>query len=294
MSVKIDLVVIDPQNSFCKIVPQDQQQVLHDGELCVSGAWDDMLRVAELVNKVGDKLNDIHITLDSHHKIHIAHPIWFRDSKGNHPSPFTLMEVQNGRIVGIQIDSSGNPHEVGEYLCSVSSQTRWTIDYLNALKSGGKYPHCIWPYHCLIGTAGHNVVAPLMDALLAWEERQLAQVSKITKGSNFRVEHFSAIQAEVVDASDPTTQINSDFINTLMNADEILFAGEAGSHCLANTVRDIANAFKDDSFVQKCVLLEDGTSPVPGFEHYQDKFIQEMKARGMRVSKTTDYITKLS
>lgn len=293
MATKVDLVVIDPQNSFCKVVPANQQQVLHDGELCVPGAWEDMLRIADFVINAGDKLNDIHITLDSHHKVHIAHPIWFKDSAGNYPSPFTVMKERNGSIYGYQTDANGNQHEVGEYRCTIISQTRWTLDYLKALDTNKRYPHVIWPYHCLIGTPGHNVVQPLMEALLAWEENNAALVNKITKGSNYKVEHFSAVQSEVVDPSDSTTQINTKFINTLMEADVVLFAGEAGSHCLANTVRDIANNFQDDSFIQKCVLLTDGTSPVPGFESFQDQFINELTARGMQTSTIADYRNKL-
>ena len=82
-----------------------------------------------------------------------------------------------------------------------------------------------------------------MEALLDWERDNYAAVDIVTKGSNYFVEHFSAVQAEVVDPTDPSTQINTDLISTLMEADEILIAGEAGSHTLADTVRDIANCF---------------------------------------------------
>ena len=69
-----------------------------------------------------------------------------------------------------------------------------------------------------------------------------------------------------------------------------LFAGEAGSHCLANTVRDIANNFGDDSYVRRLVLLEDATSPVPGFEAFQTDFIREMRGRGMQITTTNDFL----
>ena len=76
-----------------------------------------------------------------------------------------------------------------------------------------------------------------------------------------------------------------------MEADVLVVAGEAGSHCLANTVRDIAAEFGDDSYVSKMVLLTDATSPVPGFEHFQDAFVQEMTARGMKLSTTIDFLS---
>jgi nicotinamidase-related amidase len=78
--------------------------------------------------------------------------------------------------------------------------------------------------------------------------------------------------------------LNTDFINVVMEADMILLCGEALSHCLANTVRDMANSFKDDSFIAKCVLLTNGSSNVPGFDSYGRDFIAEMTARGMQTA----------
>lgn len=287
---KINLVVIDPQNSFCKIVPAAEQQTLHDGELCVAGAWDDMLRLTDLVNRLVKKIDDIKVTLDSHQELHIAHPTWYKDSKGRSPDPFTLMREESGAIIGSKVDASGNLYDVGEYTCFAPSVHKRTLQYLAALAKAKRYPHCIWPPHCLIGSAGHNVVAPLFDALVNWGRTNHAIVDYVTKGSNPNVEHFSAVRAEVPDANDASTQINTAFISVLAEADEILFAGEAGSHCLANTVTDIANEFQDDSFIKKCVLLIDATSPVPGFQKYQDDFVKNMVARGMKTTTTKDYL----
>lgn len=290
MSRKIDLVVIDPQSSFCKVVPTSDQQTLHDGELCVTGAWEDMNRVAGVVHRLKNKLNDVHVTLDSHHYLHIAHPIWYKDSAGNQPLPFTIMREENGTIIGSRFDANGNQHDVGEFFCFRPSVYKRTLDYLRTLRVNNRYPHCIWPPHCLIGSPGHNVVPQLYQALLEWEQENYASVDYVTKGSNHFVEHFSAVKAEVVDPDDVSTQLNTDLINVLMEADEVLFCGEAGSHCLANTVRDIADSFKDDSFIKKCVLLTDGTSPVSGFEAYQTQFVSDMVARGMKTSTCADYL----
>ena len=48
-------------------------------------------------------------------------------------------------------------------------------------------------------------------------------------------------------------------------ADTVVIAGEALSHCLANTVRDLA-AHAGDEAVKRWILLRDTTSAVPGFE----------------------------
>ena len=69
----------------------------------------------------------------------------------------------------------------------------------------------------------------------------------------------------------------------------ILLAGEARSHCLANTVRDIANNFGEDN-IKKMYLLEDCTSDVTGFEQMGKDFITEMVSRGMNLTKSTDVL----
>ena len=148
----------------------------------------------------------------------------------------------------------------------------------------------IWPPHCLIGTPGNNVHDILRPAFQAWETSKLRTIDYVTKGSNPWTEHYSAVQADVPDPEDPSSQINTGLIATLERADIILVAGEAGSHCLANTVRDIANNFGDDSYVQKLVLLEDATSPVPTFEKFQEDFISEMVQKGMKIAKTTEWM----
>jgi len=293
MSRKIDLMIIDPQNSFCKVVPPEDQQKLHDGELCVPGAWDSICRVGNMVERLGKKLNAIRVTLDSHHPFHIAHPTWFKDNSGNPPPYFTIMKNWNGAIAGSHAPDYSNSVE---YSCTIPAMTKWTLDYLKALEDGKRYPHCVWPNHCEIGTPGHNVIAPLYDALRSWAISTQSTIDFVTKGSNVKTEHFSAVRSEVFDPDDLTTQLNTDFITSFMEADEILLSGEALSHCLANTVRDIANEFTvgslgdNDEFIRKCVLLTDASDNVPYFEKLGEDFVKEMVSRGMKTSTTTDYL----
>lgn len=269
----IQLIVIDPQNDFCDP---------NKGALFVKGADHDMTRLANMINRLSSKISDIHVTLDSHHQIHVAHPIYWKDASGNHPNPFTIITAQQVRN--------------GEWTTTRPSWLHNTrkgfgaLDYLEALEKNGKYPLCIWPPHCLIGHWGHNIYTPLLDALDSWETKEFAAVNYVTKGSNFHTEHYSAICADVVDPTDHTTGLNKDFLKTVIEADEILLSGEAGSHCLANTGIDADAYFTDSSFVKKLVLLKDATSPVGGFESYQDDFINKMVAKGMRVTTTQDYL----
>lgn len=282
---KLHLLLIDPQNSFCKVVPQNEQQIKHDGELCVPGAWEDMVRCAKLIETLDKKLNDIHITLDSHHSVHIAHPIWFKNNKGVHPNPFTIMREQNGVIIG-----SSNGIDVGEFTTTNPSFLKRTLEYLRTLKSGGRYPHCIWTEHCKIGSIGAAVVDPIFSAISNWCNKNFALVDFVTKGSNIFTEHFGAVKAEVPDPSDPSTQLNTSFIQTLMEADEILLAGEALNFCCANTILDIANEFPDGSFSKKLVLLTDCSSEIKGFEQLTKAFMDRMSKDGMRTTTSKDYL----
>jgi nicotinamidase-related amidase len=269
--MQIELLIIDPQNDFCN--PQ--------GALFVPGADDDMKRLTAMVTRLKDKLDDIHVTLDSHHFVDIAHPIFWMNSQGKNPDHFTIItadEVKNASW------RTTNPQ----------FQVR-AIEYVEALEVNGRYPLCIWPPHCLIGSGGYIVVPELFNVLVEWERSNFALVNYVTKGSNFWTEHYSAVQADVPDPQDPSTNLNMGLIETLEKADIILLAGEARSHCLANTVRDIADNFGEES-VKKMVLLQDATTDVadqPGSTMYADmgeKFVSDMMARGMQVSTTEEFL----
>ena len=262
---KTHLLVIDPQRDFCN----------PDGALFVPGADEDMRRLAAMVGRVKNKLDAIHVTLDSHHLIDIAHPIFWKDADGAAPNPFTIITAS---------DVENNVWRASNIRCQQRA-----FDYVKALEANQRYPLCIWPPHCLIGSEGAAVTVELFDAILKWEGNfEIANF--VTKGSNPWTEHYSAVKADVPDPSDVTTQLNTGLIKTLEEADVILVAGEAGSHCLANTILDIANSFSDDSYIGKLVLLEDATSPVPGFENLQEDFVKEMTSRGMKLSTTIDWM----
>ena len=268
----LHLLVIDPQNDFC--VPNGTFNV-PTGALLVNGAYDDMKRLSKWVKKNAAKIYDIHVTLDSHHLIDCAHPAFWKDSKGKNPNPFTAI--------------SSNDIEKGIWTPILPSLYKRMLDYTKALETSGRYPLLVWPPHCLIGTPGAAVVPELMDALNDWCILKTNKVDFVTKGSNVLTEHYSAVRAEVPDPADASTQLNTDLIQTIEKADILVWAGEAGSHCLANTMRDTFDAFGADS-IKKSVVLVDATSPVTGFEKNQADFFKEFAAKGVQFSKTTDFL----
>jgi nicotinamidase/pyrazinamidase len=263
------LLIIDPQNDFCS--PQ--------GTLYVPGANDDMTRLASLISNGSKKIDEIHVTLDSHRLIDVAHPIFWINGVKAHPLPFTIISVEDV--------------EKGVWTTTNPSWKEKGIAYVKALAEKGRYPLCIWPPHCLIGSWGHSVAEPVSDALLEWQEARFEVVNFVTKGTNIFTEHYSAIKAEVVDYSDPSTQINSQLLYTLETADEILIAGEALSHCVASTVTDIVEYFEqeEEGIAEKIVLLEDTCSNVTGCDNLGLDFINRMTTLGMRATTTDKYLS---
>jgi len=261
----VDLLIIDPQNDFCD--PK--------GSLYVGGAEHDMSRLAKMINRLGTRLHNIHVTMDSHHWMDIAHPAFWVGSDGKNPDPFTVISV--GDV------------ENGVWRPKYPVLNAYALSYVKELATKGKYALIIWPPHCLIGSPGHNVYPELYTALLEWERANSRYVEYVTKGSNFKTEHYSAIRAEVVDPSDDSTDLNMRLIEALQKVDEIAIAGEALSHCVKFTITDIADNIGDEH-IQKFVLLTDASSSVASYEAEGDQFIKDMVSRGMKVSTTEEYL----
>lgn len=262
--LKIELLLIDPQNDFC-----DQK-----GSLYVPGAEQDMYRVAAFIKKHKKNLSDIHVTLDSHHFVDVAHPIMYKDIDGKHPAPFTLITSKDLKD--------------GVWNTTKPYMKKRFIEYTEALEKNNRYALCIWPPHCLIGSWGAMVYPEVFEALLEWEQ-DFAIVDYVTKGSNFWTEHYSAVQAEVPDPNDPGTALNIKLIQPLAYADMILVMGEASSHCTKFTVEDTINNFGPEN-IKKMVLLTDCMSPVTGFEQQAEDFFKDFIARGGRVSTSKDVL----
>ena len=260
------LLIIDPQNDFC-----------HPdwGSLYVPGADQDIERLAAFVTQNQHSIDQIIVSLDSHQRMDISHPLWWVDANGKHPKPFTSF--------------GANEVKMGAWRTATVEEHARSIQYLEHLDTGKRYPHVVWPEHCLIGHQGHNVWPSVHEALGNWEAIHQTRVHYVTKGENPRTEHFSAIRAEVIDPEDPTTAPQTDLIQRLVDTDHLLIAGEARSHCVANTVRDLIAIHP--GIAHKSTLLSDTTSDVPGFETLGQQFVSELKTAGMAVETTQTFVS---
>lgn len=270
--LKVHLVIIDPQKDF-----MDDK----DSSLPVPGANEDMKRVAKLIERVGRRLEDVHVTLDSHRVIDVGHPGFWRNQNGDMPGPFTVISVddlQNGIWA---------PRDI--------SYRKRMVNYAKELAKKGNYPLMVWPEHCIIGSPGHNVQADLFASLKQWERQEFANVDFVTKGTNAFTEHYGALMAEVPDPEDPSTQLNTDFLNILVNADIVAVGGEAISHCVLATVNQIAQNIGSDH-IKKFHILTDCSSPVPqvgngpDFPAIAEAWLKDMKKLGMRLTTAKDFL----
>jgi nicotinamidase-related amidase len=236
--MRTHLLLIDPQNDFCD--PK--------GTLFVPGADQDCARLAAFIDApdVPATFDAVTVTLDCHSSYAIFHPAFWRCRDASHPAPFT--EITHEAI------------RAGDFAPVDASLQDYTLRYTEALERGGRYKLCIWPPHCLAGTWGHCVDPTLRAALDRWEVRHPGKsVHYVLKGANPLTEHYSAFRPEVSDPADPPS---SAFIASLAAADRIYVTGQALSHCVLFTLRDLVREV-DPSHI---TLLADYTSPVTGFD----------------------------
>ena len=277
MSRTIQLLVIDPQNDFCDL-PAAYLAPAHAPSLPVRGAHADLQRVASFVTAVGSALDAITITLDSHHRLDIAHPGFWQRQDGGAVAPFTQITAAALRA--------------GQFRPRTETDLTPALHYLDRLEARGRYTLMVWPVHCEIGSWGQAVHADVRAAYNHWEEQTLRSVAKIAKGQNRYTEHYSAVLAEVPDATDPRTLRNDALLAALDSADLLLVAGEASSHCVKATVEDLIEHLPS-ARPERIVLLTDCMSPVAGFESAHATFLQHAASRGVRLATHVEMLAEL-
>ncbi|GAB4268380.1 MAG: hypothetical protein Kow0080_11260 [Candidatus Promineifilaceae bacterium] len=234
---KVHLVIIDMQVDFTH----------EKGSLYVPGSIGDIQRTIEFIYNNAERITNITCSLDSHLPHQIFHPAWWADAQGNHPAPFTMITYDDIKA--------------GKWRPLVDPV--WSTKYVQKLEQEAKKVLTIWPYHVMIGSLGNALDPELFTAVLWHSLARKTQPTWLTKGSIPQTEHYSIIQPEVPVASHPLGGKNKAFLDTLDDADIIVIAGEAESHCVLETVEDLVEDFgqKPDA-LRKIYFLRDCTSPV--------------------------------
>ena len=259
----VTLLIIDPQNDFHP-----------GGTLAIPTADEDAGRIASFIRNNARHIERIVVTLDSHERAHIAHGIFWVNGAGEHPPPFTLISSQDVAR--------------GKWRAHDGSKQPAAEEYARKLEETGRFMICIWPEHCIVGSPGHSVRAAILSALDGWAESRMREVLFVWKGQNCMTEMYSALRAEVPVPSDERTLLNVGLLRTLRESSQILVCGQALSHCVNFTVRDLADNYDADR-LGTIGILRDCTSSVPGFEDAGNSFLADMKMKGMRIVTTESW-----
>lgn len=253
------LLLIDLQNDFC----------LPEGPLFVPGAIEDVGRISEFIYKNQFSIDHIVLTADSHQVMDISHPGFWVDRNGNHPEPFvqiTSRDIQNGEWQAVLFKKEAEK-------------------YISDLEQHGEFVHTIWPEHCIAGSRGAAIADEVIQAVTKWAKRGNFY-DLVMKGTFPLTEHFGALRANIPSPLASESQLNMKLVKKLMEYDRVIIAGEAKSHCVANTIKQITEL---TDFNRQLVILDDCMSNISGFEHIADDIFHKAGLFGAVVTTSEDY-----
>jgi nicotinamidase-related amidase len=260
------LLIIDPQKDFVDINGDG-----HIPSLGVGNASKDLNLVVDMLKTHADKFHEIHVSLDTHTKTHIAHKGFWKGGAKDFDS-LTVEGTENdpvfkaGEIVVTPYDNRLNKSAY-KYIKTLTQK--------NKTDSTKPYP-LIWPDHCIFDdgtgtpTEGWKIYKPLADAL----EKLNNKVFYHEKGTNDLVEMYSIFSSEVpfsevstqealevypkyenATVPDPNNIINqlnkTRNYNTNFNfklfkylmgdggENKVFVCGEAKSHCVKTSLEDM-------------------------------------------------------
>ncbi|MBI2571060.1 MAG: nicotinamidase [Candidatus Schekmanbacteria bacterium] len=256
--------------------------------LFVPGAVADTCRTIEWLYANIDRITGLCFSMDTHRVFQIFHPAWWVDKDGHHPAPLTaipLDDVRSGRWLPI-----AHPKEC--------------LEYCQRLEATGKYVLTIWPYHTLLGGVSHALVPALMEAAIFHSIVRRHQTHFETKGTHAMTENYSVLSPEVKELGGQVVgAFNTSFFKMLMEYDRVYVFGQAKSHCVLSTLRDLKEQIHatDPSMAQKVWILEDAMSPVPAppldplpaelnFPVIAERAMSEFRQAGFHVVRTMDAI----
>jgi nicotinamidase/pyrazinamidase len=263
------LLLIDEQIDFCN--PK--------GSLYVPGAENDIANTIGFIFRNFGKITTIYPTLDSHLTFQIFYGVWWLDENGNHPAPFTIItekDVESGKY---------RPIELPE----------WSALYVRELGTNAHKPLCIWPEHTMIGTPGHAIVPALYEVCYLHSLLRKSKIGFEHKGDLPESEMYGVFSPEVKVPGLPRGGINTELLDLLDSHDRIVVAGEAKSHCVLESVRQLAGYYLNKpETLSKIYVLEDCMSsvrhPTVDFEAIAEKEFAQLANLGLHIHKSTDLV----
>jgi nicotinamidase-related amidase len=283
------LLVIDMQVDFC--FPSG---ALYVAGRSGTGGTDALRRTVEFMYRYMPWISEITCTLDSHVPGQVFFPGAHLTEDGAPVAPHTVITAADYRAGRYR----PNPALAAQLGVTTEWLTHQVTDYCTRLEATGKYALYVWPYHCLVGTAGHRLAGVLADACLFHAFARGAANAPVLKGDSPLTENYSVFAPEVTTCWDgqpmPGAVRHEALLKRLLTADVILVAGLASSHCVAASVADLLAFVQEHNpyLAHRIVLLRDAMAPVvvPGadFTDAAEQALASFEAAGARVLTTDD------
>ena len=247
-----------------------QKDFIEGGALAVPGSIGDVERITRFIYNNMAGLSSIMCSLDTHTPHQIFHPCWWVNENGDHPGPYTVITYADV--------------EANRWRPIIGAQE--SLKYLKELESTAKKQLCVWPYHCIAGTDGASLENECAKMVYFHSVARKTKNVMVSKGQDPYSEMYGIIKPEYSQKN----FINTTVLNAIEKYDEIYVVGEAASHCLMESVKQIAEHFANRPDVtQKITILEDCTSPITGFEaDTQAAFDNFKNSYGINFKKSTE------
>jgi len=234
---RVAVLLIDFQIDFCN----------KQGSLYVPEAEIDISNSIQFILKNFEKITTIYPTLDTHIAFQIFYGLWWLDENDTHPGPFTIITTSDV--------------EKGKYKPVV--KPIWSLDYIKNLQTHANKPLCIWPEHTMLGTPGHALVPALYEICYFHSIARKSQISFQVKGDIPETEMYGVFSPEVKVPQSSKGGINTNLLKILGTHDKIIIMGEAKSHCVLESIRQLVDFFQDQPEVlSRIFILEDCMSSV--------------------------------
>lgn len=248
-----------------------QEDFMENGSLAVPNSLKDVRNTTRFIYDNINNIHDIIASLDTHSPVQIFHPCFFADTNGKTVKPFTVITYED--IME------------GKYNCLFSKEK--VLKYLKIIETQGKNL-TIWPYHCLLGSTGAALSRELNNMLLYYSVRKGVNIKMLQKGQFQLSEMYGIFKPEFTEEND----INNEYLDYLKGFQKIIICGEAKSHCVLESLKQIINYYRNDKeILNRIYLLTDCTSSIPGFEEATEKeYLNLSKKYGINLVSSKDLI----
>jgi nicotinamidase/pyrazinamidase len=269
-SEKIAVILVDYQHDF----------VDPTGTLFVPGSQQDVARFLTWFYANAHRISSIYASLDTHLPFQIFYSSWWKNPRtGEHPQPFTTITVD----------------DVTSMKWVPVIQPSWSVRYVHQLQQKARKDLMIWPYHTMEGTLGHMLVAPISEAIAWHSAARNTQPTYVVKGRTIRTEYYGIFGAEIPDPEDPESGLNVTLLDAVMKHDRVYVAGEAKSHCVLETERQLVGRFGNQpEMLKRLHFLKDCTSsvqhPAIDFDALAEAELAAMQQQGIQMVLSTSPI----